>query len=462
MQKLETRNTYTPTDTSLVRSNCDSVIKHGQHSVQVLQSLKTFSNSSEENQHQHTDGHNVIVYVLNKNGKPLMPCKPAKARHLLEQNKAEVVSRKPFTIQLLWMCEHNTQPIKLGIDAGYKTVGVSAVSVKKELFSAGVTLRTDIPKKLQKKAMYRRNRRNKLWYRQPRFLNRSKPKGWLAPSIQHKLDSHLRIVEKIKKILPITKTIVEVAGFDIEKIKNPDIEGKEYQQGEQLGFWNIREYVLHRDNHTCQHCHGKKKDRILQVHHINGKSEGATDRPEELLAVCKTCHSKHHQGIDSIPKKKIKQFKLETFMTTVRWKIVNTLGCKHTYGYITKNNRIKQRLSKSHVNDAFIIAGGTTQSRCKSYITKQVRRNNRHLQISRKGFKPSIRRQHYSLQPMDIVKYNNMLYLVKGVHSKGERVVILGFVKNCSVIIKKVELLVYGKGIQFIYPLKQIDSSEVV
>jgi len=449
MQKLEERYNNTPTDAPQVRSNCDSVIKHG-HFDQVLQDIKTSFNSSDVDQHQHTDGLNVIVYVLNKNGKPLMPCKPAKARHLLEQNKAKVVTRKPFTIQLLWNCEHKTQSVKLGVDTGYRNMGISAVSNKKELLSAEVTLRTDIPKKLQSRAMYRRARRSRLWYRKPRFLNRSKPKDWLAPSIQHKLNTHIRLIEKVKKLLPITETIVEVASFDIQKIKNLNIEGKDYQQGEQLGFWNVREYVLHRDNHTCQHCKGKKKDPILQVHHINGKTDGATDRPEELLTVCKACHDEHHKGIDIIPKKKIKNFKPETFMTIVRWKIVNALGCKHTYGYITKHNRIKQKLPKSHINDAFIISGGTFQERCKSYVIKQVRRNNRCLQINRKGFKRSVRRKRYTLQPKDTVSYNNKLYLVKGVHCKGSRIVISDFVRNFSVNIKKVELIYHGKGIQFI------------
>jgi len=91
-------------------------------------------NHSEENQRQHTDGPKVLVYVLNKNGKPLMPCKPTKARHLLEQNRAKAVSRKPFTIQLLWTCEHKTQPVKLGMDPGYQKVGVSAASNKKNCY----------------------------------------------------------------------------------------------------------------------------------------------------------------------------------------------------------------------------------------------------------------------------------------------------------------------------------------
>lgn len=427
---------------------CDSVTKHDCVVDQVLQNPKTFANNSEENQRLHTDEPNVIVYVLNKDGTPLMPCKPAKARHLLEQKKAKVVTRKPFTIQLLWDCEQNVQPIKLGIDAGYKKVGISAVSDKKELLSAEVSLRTDIPKKIQEKSMYRRNRRNRLWHRQPRFLNRSKSKGWLAPSIQHKLDSHIRLVEKIKKFLPITETIIEVASFDIQKIKNPDIEGKDYQNGDQKDFWNVREYVLHRDNHICQHCKGKKKDKILQVHHINGKAEGATNRPEELMTVCKTCHEDHHNGIDIIPAKRIKNFKPETFMTIVRWKIVNALGCKHTYGYITKTNRIEQNLEKSHINDAFIIANGTTQERCKPYIVNQNRRNNRCLQMNRKGFKVSIRRQRYTFQPNDLVRYDKKSCRVKGIFNYGKWIRIidnLGNIINSN--IKNVELICYGKGI---------------
>ena len=447
MQKLEKRHNNTPTDAPQIRSNCNSVVKHDCVVGQVLQNAKTFSSDSDVDQQSGKTGHNLSVYVVNLQKEPLMPTIPAKARHLLEQGKATVVSRKPFTIQLLETKGTAKQSITLGVDAGYKTIGFSAATDKKELLSGEVQLRTNISKLLEQRRNYRRTRRNKLWHRQPRFDNRSKPKGWLAPSIQHKLDSHIRLVEKIKKLLPVTEVTVEVAGFDIQKIKNPEIEGTGYQQGEQLGFWNVREYVLHRDNHTCQHCHGKKKDPILQVHHINGKAEGATDRPEGLLTVCKTCHDDHHTGIDIIPNKKIRNFKPETFMTTVRWKIVNALGCGHTYGYITKHNRIKQGLQKSHVNDAFIIAGGTSQERCKHYIVKQVRRNNRCLQKNRKGFKPSIRRQRYKLQPNDLVRYDGGEYRVKGVHCYGSRVVLEN---KLSIAIKKLELICYGKGLQFL------------
>ena len=448
MQKLRERYNNTPLGAPQAPGNCDSVIKQDCVVGQVLQNLKTSFNNSDVDQLSGKREQDLRVPVLNMCGEPLMPTTPAKARHLLKKGKAKVVSRKTFTIQLKYATGETKQPITLGIDGGYKTIGFSAVTNKKELLSGELHLRTNISKLLKQRRNYRRTRRSRLWYRQPRFLNRNISKGWLAPSIQHKLDSHIRLVEKVKQLLPVTEVIVEVASFDIQKIKNSEIKDKEYQQGEQLGFWNVREYVLHRDNHTCQHCHGKKKDPILQVHHINGKKEGATDRPEEFLTVCKTCHEEHHSGNDIIPVKVVKNFKPETFMTIVRWKIVNALNCEHTYGYITKHNRIKQGITKSHINDAFIIASGTTQERCKPHIVKQVRRNNRSVQTNRKGFKPSIRRQRYNLQPNDLVRYDEGEYKVKGVFNYGKWVRLvdsIGSIINSNV--KNVELICYGKGI---------------
>ena len=135
-------------------------------------------------------------------------------------------------------------------------------------------------------------------------------------------------------------------------------------------------------------------------------------------------------------------------MTTIRWKIVNVLGCKHTYGHITKYNRIKQGLEKSHVNDAFIIAGGTSQERCKPYIVKQVRRNNRKLQITRKGFKPSIRRRRYNLHPNDLICYKGKPLRVKGMSSYGTWIKLVDSAGNIiDSNTKNVELICYGKGI---------------
>lgn len=416
-----------------------------------------------------------MVYVLSIDGKPLMPTeRHGKVRRLLKQGLAKVVKRKPFTIQLLYYTTTYTQNITLGVDSGYKYIGLSAISEKKELISCEVKLRDDIPELLKERSMYRRIRRNRLRYRKPCFDNRvsSKKEGWLAPSIRHKLDSHIRFIEYLKKILPITNIVIEVANFDTHKLKNPNVEGEGYQQGEQQGFWNIREYVLYRDNYTCQLC--GRKDTILEVHHIGYYKQDRTDRPGNLITLCTKCHTpkNHKEGGKLYGMKPIqKPLKEATFMSTVRWKLVNILNCKHTYGYITKSKRIQLGLEKTHYNDAFCIAGGISQKRIEPIYFEQVRRNNRSLekfydakyidirtgekvtgqdlftgrrtrnknhntenlhkyrgQKFSKGHR-SIRTQRYFYQPKDLVKYQNAIYIVKGVQNKGTYIKLEGLSK---------------------------------
>jgi len=199
-----------------------------------------------------------MVYVISKSGKPLMPTnRHGKVRILLKEKKAKVVQNKPFTIQLLYDSKEYTQPVSLGIDSGYTYIGYSAITEDTELISGEVELLSGQSERLKEKAMYRRQRRQRLRYRKPRFDNRKRAEGWLAPSIQHKLDSHIRFIEKLKKILPITNITIEVASFDTHKLKNPSVSGEDYQNGEQEGFFNLREYIFHRDSHTCQVCGSK-------------------------------------------------------------------------------------------------------------------------------------------------------------------------------------------------------------
>jgi len=328
-----------------------------------------------------------MVYVLSKNGKPLMPTKRhGKVKHLLRSRQAVVVKRTPFTIRLLYEGAEYVQPVVLGVDAGSKTVGLSATTEKEELYAAAVMLRTDIVERLSEKRQYRRTRRNRLRYRKPRFLNRvrTKQKGWLAPSIRHKINSHIKLVGEVHKILPIHKVIIEVASFDIQKIKNPSIKGKEYQEGEQLGFWNVREYVFFRDGHTCQHCKGKSKDKILNVHHIeSGKTGG--DSPGNLITLCETCHTAHHEGRITLLIKRGRSFRDAAFMGIMRWDCYNQLKELYpdvalTYGYITKNTRITKGIEKKHVADAYCITGNTGAKRQQEcYIQKFVRKSNRSL-----------------------------------------------------------------------------------
>ena len=377
----------------------------------------------------------MFVYVINKNGQPLMPCQPRKARTLLRDGKARVVRREPFTIQLLYGSSGYKQDISLGVDAGSKHVGISASTAKKEVYAGQTELRgSDIVKLLSSRRALRRSRRNrKTRYRKPRFLNRvgRKHKGWLAPSIESKISAHLRIVADVHKILPVTKTTVETASFDIQKIKNPSISGEEYQQGEQLGFWNAREYVLFRDGHECQCCHGKSKDKILNVHHIESRQTGG-DAPNNLITLCKTCHTGYHSDKISLPAK-IKRgmsFRDAAFMGIMRWAFYDRLTSLYdnvhmTYGYLTKNTRIRNNIAKTHCADAFCIAGNIDAERLPYYfLQKQVRRHNRqiHNQKICKGNKRKLNQSAYLVKGFrlfDKVRYKGKDCFIFGRRSSG-------------------------------------------
>jgi len=390
------------------------------------------------------------VYVLNMREKPLMPCSPRKARVLLKEGKAKVVRRSPFTIQLLIATGETVQPITLGIDPGYSNIGLSAVTEKLEVFSAEVELRKGLVKLNSNRRMYRRIKRNRLWYRPPRFLNRisCKKEGWLAPSIKHRFDSHIRIVNFVKSLLPITKIIVEANNFDIQKIKNPDIKGVEYQEGAMKDFYNVREYVLYRDGYQCRSC--RKRNTGLEVHHIESRKIGSNS-PENLVTLCIICHKKATKE-DIKFSKSSRGFKEATFMSTVRWKLVEALKAEVTYGYLTKLKRKELKLFKSHINDAFVIAEGMTQTRLNVYSVVQNRRNNRCLQKNRKGYKPSIRRQRYNFRPKDLVVLDTRILKVAGVHGYGKYIRLKSSRTNKTTDkkISYVNLLKYNRGFCFV------------
>ena len=318
-----------------------------------------------------------------------MPCSPAKARLLLKEKKAIVKRRSPFTIQLTIATGETKQPVTLGVDAGYKHIGLSATTEKAELIACEVELRQDITDLLSARLALRRSRRNrKTRYRVPRFNNRvaSKHKGWLAPSVENRIAAHLSRVQAVLRLLPVTAITVETAAFDIQKIKNPDVEGLEYQQGEQTGFWNVREYVLFRDGHVCQHCRGKSKDPVLNVHHIESRRTGG-DAPNNLITLCETCHKALHRGEIKIKVKRGKSFKAETFMGIMRWTFFERLKAsypeikvRNTYGYLTKHRRITYGIEKTHCADAYCIAGNLAAKRLSGYFfQKQTRKHNRQI-----------------------------------------------------------------------------------
>jgi len=415
-----------------------------------------------------------MVYVISKDGKPLMPTERyGKVRKLLKQKLAKVVRLRPFTIQLQYVTTTYTQPVSLGIDSGYTYVGYSVTTDKKELMCGVLTLLGSISERISKKRMYRQLRRSRLRYRKCRFNNRKKPQGWFPPSIQHKADSHIKFIELLKSILPITRTTIEVAAFDIQKIKDPNISGLDYQNGEQKGFYNLREYILYRDNYTCQLC--GKKNVALRVHHIGYWKGDQTNKPSNLITLCNNCASaKNHLPNGKLYgwEPKLKPFKEETFMSILRKRLANTLNCNFTYGYLTKTRRIELNLEKTHYNDAFCIAGGTeNHTRIEPINFGQTRRNNRSLETfydakyidirtgkSVKGVelfngrttrnknlnsedlhkyrgkklskgRRQIRRKRYPYQHNDLVKFNGKVYIVNGTSNYGTYILLQGLSK---------------------------------
>ena len=339
----------------------------------------------------------MLVYVLNRHGRPLMPCPPGKARRLLKQKKAKVKTRTPFTIQLLYGSSGYKQPVTLGVDAGSKTIGLSASTEKQELFAAEVKPRSDVVNLLSTRREFRRARRNrKTRHRMPRFNNRikSKHKGWLAPSVEVKIQEHITVIKRVCGILPVRKVIVEAAEFDTQRLKAV-MEGcslpvgTDYQLGELYDEYNVRQYVLKRDNYRCQCCgmHSDKKNGIrLHVHHLESRKTGG-NAPGNLLTLCECCHRLLHEGKITLGRKRrTRPMRDAAFMGIMRKTLLLRLRSEldipvvETYGYITKLVREMHNIAKTHMADALCIAGhpeaGVSNM---SYLIKPVRRHNRQL-----------------------------------------------------------------------------------
>ena len=364
-----------------------------------------------------------------------MPCSEAKARHLLEEHRAVIVNHTPFTIRLNFVVDDITQPVTLGVDAGYETIGLSATTETKVLFEAEVENRTDVRKLVEARRSLRRSRRNRRTrYRAPRFDNRRRPDGWLPPSVEQRVRTHENAVRIVSRLLPVTKIIVEVAAFDIQKINNPDIEGTDYQNGAQKGFENVKAYVRERDNCTCQHCRGKSKDRRLEVHHLQRRADGGSNRPENLITLCKTCHAKYHAGQIKLTNVKPRTgFRGAAFMTSTRWTLVERLKAEYgndkvsiTYGYITRCDRESAELEKTHYIDARCISGNPnakaddrvykmTKCRCHDRQTHEAMPR-KHSTIRRRTWAPH---RIEGCRMFDLVRYNGMLCRIFGRRSSG-------------------------------------------
>lgn len=234
-----------------------------------------------------------LVYVINQNGHPLMPCKPSKARKLLRDGRATIKQRSPLTIQLLWDCEEHVQEVVVGIDKGSSVTGLACAGKGDILLSGEIVHRRGVKEQLDTRRAHRRSRRNRRWYRPCRVLNRasSKRSGRLPPSITTNVGEVIRVVQRLP--LPIARIVIEDVQVDVARLHTPDLKGSQYQDPTRLDE-NLRIACLMRDGYQCQHC-GKRRER-LEAHHVIFREHGGKDTLANLLTLCKKCHRRLHEG----------------------------------------------------------------------------------------------------------------------------------------------------------------------
>ena len=429
-----------------------------------------------------------------------MPTSEYRARKLLAGGKAVIDRHRPFAIRLTKREDGETQPIEIAIDTGYAHIGNSVKTKRHELSAVEVRPLADEKKRRNDRLMYRRQRRSRLRRRKPRFDNRRRKNDWLPPSLEHRKDQNLAYLKQLMEVVPITSITMEMGQFDTQVLKaleegSPIPQGKDYQRGERYGIATLREAVFTRDGYTCRCCgRNVEEGAILHVHHIRYRSMGGSDRMGNLVTVCEECHTpKNHKPGGKLWnwKPNVKSFADATFMTTIRWmmyRMVRTM-CPDaevhiTYGAETKERRRAMDVSKSHVNDAFVMGMFHPKHRCRPVMLQKKRRNNRILEKfydakyvdSRDGSKKSgqqlfngrtnrnhstdsenlhkyrkeqissgrrsIRSQRYPVQPHDIVRYRGRDAETSGCHCHGTRLLIHGV----SVAVHKVRLCKYSGG----------------
>ncbi|MEO1372875.1 MAG: RNA-guided endonuclease IscB [Cyanobacteria bacterium J06635_10] len=314
-----------------------------------------------------------FVFVLKVDKTPLNPVHPGEARRLLNQRRAAVYRRYPFTIILK---ETIDQPKKessyqLKFDPGSKQTGVAIVNNDKIIWAAVITHRGDqIKAALEKRRQVRRSRRNrKTRYRKPRFLNRAKPKGWLPPSLQSRVENIVTWARRITRYAPITGISQELVRFDTQALQNAEISGIQYQQGELQGY-EIREYLLEKWGRKCAYCGAT--DTRLEVEHIHPKSKGGSNRVSNLAMACHDCNQRKSNqdikdflsGKPDLLKKVLSQAKAPlkdaAAVNATRWALLERLKAlglpvETGTGGTTKYNRVRLALPKTHWLDAAAV-----------------------------------------------------------------------------------------------------------
>jgi hypothetical protein len=321
----------------------------------------------------------MAVFVLDKRKQALMPCSEKRARLLLSRGLAVVHRTYPFAIRLKQRIGGEMQPVQVKLDPGSKTTGVALVVLLKDRIKTLNLFHLEhrgqaIKNALEARRGHRRMRRAKLWYRPARFDNRTRKDGWLPPSLQHRVDTTVSLVNKLSRLVPVSEIVVERVKFDMQLIQNPEITGREYQQGTLAGY-TVKEYLLEKHSRTCVYCGGVSGDNILEVEHIVPKSKGGTDSVKNLTLSCKCCNQ--HKRADSLEQwsSRLGKNKLDTArkagikrvasgkagtlkhaaaVNATRNRLVKDLAC---IGILykpaqTKLTRHQQRIPKDHCLDA--------------------------------------------------------------------------------------------------------------
>ena len=312
------------------------------------------------------------VFVIDSNQQPLDPCSAGKARRLLAEGKAAVYRRYPFTIILHREVEKSEpQPLRFKIDPGAKTSGLALVNDQsgEVVWAAELQQRGwQIKDALESRRSLRTSRRGrKTRYRPPRFDNRSKPKGWLPPSLMSRIYNIETWYQRLAQRCLITSVSIETVRFDMQKMENPEISGVEYQQGELHGY-EVREYLLEKFNRTCAYC--SKTDVPMEIEHINPRSRGGSNRISNLTLSCRPCNQKKgnqtasefgHPEVEAQAKKPLRS---AAAVNATRWEIwrrfeATGLMVEMGTGGRTKYNRRQRNLPKTHWLDAVCVGQST-------------------------------------------------------------------------------------------------------
>jgi 5-methylcytosine-specific restriction endonuclease McrA len=236
------------------------------------------------------------VFVVSQERKPLTPCTAARARQLLRDKRAAVLRRYPFTIILRGPTKTGSeiaQETEVRLDPGAKTTGIALVrkNENRVIWAAELEHRgSAIKSSLESRRSIRRGRRARhAPYREARFDNRSRPKGWLPPSLEHRVLTTMTWVGRLQRFSPVASLAVERVKFDMQKMTNPEISGVEYQQGELQGY-EVREYLLEKFSRKCAYCGAENIP--LEVEHVVPRSRGGSDKVSNLTLACRSCNEK--------------------------------------------------------------------------------------------------------------------------------------------------------------------------